>query len=159
DVSFQWLRAGEPITGETGPTYEAAVADMGKVLSVLVVAAQPGHGVASEETAPTSPVAAATMASTGPPVITGPVEVGEVLSATAGSWDQSGVTSAFQWLRDGEVIAGATQAHFALTAGDAGARIAARVTVRKPGFSDATVTSAPTASVAKGKAPKASKAP
>src|SRR5690606_15845553 len=115
--------------------------------------------MASEETAPTSPVAAATMASTGLPVITGSVEGGQTLSATSGSWDEPGVTSSFQWLRDGAVIAGATQAHFALTAGDAGARIAARVTMRKPGFSDATATSAPTASVAKGKAPQASKAP
>src|SRR5690606_41266233 len=106
-------------------------------------AAKPGRGVGSEETAPTPAVAAGEMARTGLPVITGSVEVGQALSATSGSWDQRGVTSSFQWLRDGAVIAGATQAHFALTAGDAGARIAARVTVRKPGFSDATATSAP----------------
>ena len=49
--SYQWLRAGAPISGATSPTYALAVADAAKAISVEVSAARAGHATGTATSA------------------------------------------------------------------------------------------------------------
>ncbi len=63
---------------------------------------------------------------TTPTTITGTPQVGEVVTATAPVWDQQGVTTTYQWLRDGESITGATTQTYTLTGDDFGTMVSVR---------------------------------
>ncbi len=69
-----------------------------------------------------------------PPSIAGSPVVGSVLTASPGTWSESGVTFAYQWRADGTKIAGAAQPTLALTAAQLGRRITVLVTATKTGF-------------------------
>jgi hypothetical protein len=63
------------------------------------------------------------------PEITGTAERGEELSSTTGTWTGTGtITYAYQWLRNGAEIAGATNSTYTLVAADDNANIRCRVT-------------------------------
>lgn len=62
------------------------------------------------------------------PAITGTEEVGETLTVTNGTWTGGSLTYARAWLRDGAVIAGATDSTYVLVEDDEGAVITVRVT-------------------------------
>jgi hypothetical protein len=81
------------------------------------------------EAAPT-PVPAAPV-STAPPIVAGNPAVGRTLTAVPGGWDQGGLTYAYQWLRDGVPVAGATSASFPLGAEDVGHRLSVQVTATR----------------------------
>ncbi|MFP7672324.1 DUF4214 domain-containing protein [Marivita sp. S0852] len=117
-AAFQWLRDGEPIIGETGRTYDVSTVDVGHTLSiqysymdlggtleVLISdpepAVPPAGTLKPEDDQPFNPFA-----------VLGEAVVGETLTARPnGVFDDNGInpsTVAFQWLRDGEAIPGAT---------------------------------------------------
>ncbi|MHA7155020.1 S8 family serine peptidase [Arthrobacter sp. TMN-50] len=81
------------------------------------------------------------------PMVTGQARVGGVLSASAGVWGPAPVSLAYQWLRGGTPIPGATQAKYTVAAGDTGAKLSVRVTGTKPGYNSAIRTSQQTAAV------------
>lgn len=56
-------------------------------------------------------------------------------------WNQPGVTNAYQWLRDGTAIRGATGTTYVLTADDIGKAVQLRVTGTKPNFDAGTTVS------------------
>lgn len=66
--------------------------------------------------------------STGAPRISGKAKVGKTLSATAGAWKNDPTTFAFQWLRKGKAISGATAPTYKVKKGDKGKKISVRVT-------------------------------
>ncbi|CAN5357888.1 hypothetical protein BH09ACT12_BH09ACT12_24660 [soil metagenome] len=86
------------------------------------------------------------------PAIAGRPEVGRTLHATTGTWDTAGLTFAFQWLRDGADIGGATGSSYRTGRDDVGSRLAVRVTATKPEATDGTATSAGTEPVRKASA-------
>jgi alkaline phosphatase len=94
---------------------------------------------AAPQPAPTVTVTAApepsTLAASAVPVISGTVKVGSTLTATAGTWNVAGTTAAYQWLRDGKAISGATKATYKVSTADAGAGLAVRVTATKGALS------------------------
>jgi len=90
-----------------------------------------------------SPVATAA------PQISGKAVVGATLSTTAGEWDQSGLAFAYQWLRDGIPVSGATGARLLLGAADLGHRMSVQVTATRDGAAPGTTLSAATAPVTK----------
>jgi hypothetical protein len=55
--TYQWLRAGVPISGATKASYTVAAADSGKVLTVKVTASKSGYAKASASSGPSAPVA------------------------------------------------------------------------------------------------------
>lgn len=63
---------------------------------------------------------------TTPTAITGTAQVGQTVTATAPVWDQEGVTTTYQWLRDGDAITGATTQTYALTGDDFGTMVSVR---------------------------------
>jgi hypothetical protein len=62
--------------------------------------------------------------------------VGKVLTSTPPVWNQDGVTNAYQWLRNGSVISGATSPTYLLTVADYAKSVSLRVTGRKAGYTD-----------------------
>jgi alpha-tubulin suppressor-like RCC1 family protein len=64
------------------------------------------------------------------PTISGKGEVGQTLTASTGSWD-AGTTFAFQWLRSGTAIPGATSSQYRIQSLDIGSEISVRLTSKK----------------------------
>ncbi|CUR59825.1 CHAP domain containing protein [metagenome] len=68
------------------------------------------------------------------PTVSGTAKVGEVLTATTGSWTPSGATFTYQWRAGNEIIDGATESTYTLRRAQEGLRVAVRVTASKAGF-------------------------
>lgn len=54
--AYQWLRAGQPVSGAVGETYTLTAADVDKTIAVKVTADVPGYTATSATSAATSPV-------------------------------------------------------------------------------------------------------
>lgn len=76
------------------------------------------------------------IANTEAPVISGGWLVGDTLTATTGQWNVEDATYAFQWLRDGQPINGATEEIYALVEADANHEVQVQVTASKEGYRD-----------------------
>lgn len=83
----------------------------------------------------------------GTPKVVGEPVVGETLVARPGTWHPRGVSFAYQWLMDGDHIAGATASRLELTPTMKGRRIAVAVTGTREGYAGTTVRSRSTAPV------------
>ncbi|MFV0457995.1 MAG: hypothetical protein ACK5MT_04370 [Actinomycetales bacterium] len=139
-LSYQWLRDGSPISGAVGNTYAPVAADLGTTVSVRVTGTAPGY---LDGSATSSGVVVAQGTLTPSASVSGSTGVGSTLSADTGTWGPAPVTFAYQWLRGGSAISGATQATYTTNSADLGAMLSVRVTGSKSGYTTATVTSAP----------------
>ena len=75
----------------------------------------------------------------GPPTLVGTPTVGSTLSCASGGFLNAPEELDYEWLRSGEVIAGATAASYTLTAADLGRTIACRIlATNEAGTGDAT---------------------
>lgn len=81
-----------------------------------------------------------------PPTISGAAVAGSTLTATTGEWYPTPGSLAYQWLRDGAPVAGATGTSYAVTAADAGTELSFQVTAQI-NSRYTPVTSLPTATV------------
>jgi hypothetical protein len=129
--SFQWLRGGVPLSAQTGSTYTVTSEDFGATLVCRVTGAN-ANGSSSAD----SPGVAAVAGPSPPsnlraPQIIGTAAVGQTVACAAGDWSAGG-TFAYQWLRDGVAIAGATQAGYKVVTADATHSLKCRVTVTNP---------------------------
>lgn len=140
-ASYQWLRAGAPISGATESRYMLTSSDVGRVISVSVRFTQTGFADALKLSPATSSVAAAAFVITPSPEILGIPAVGQQLIANTGSWSPSQDSFAYQWKRGNANIPGATQDQYTLVAADQGQRISVVVTAIKVGFSSISRTS------------------
>lgn len=137
----QWLRDGEPIVGATGTVYVTGPADAGADISLRVTGSKPGYTSVVRTSDPVGPVPFLELTSTPVPTIVGTPEVGQSLTANPGAWAPAPVTLAYQWLRDGSVIDGATDDTYTLVGADLNRDISVRVLATKPGYSNVTRTS------------------
>ena len=140
--SFQWLRDGEPIEGASGASYVLVAADDGAAVSVRVSFVDGRGFEESRASDSTAAVVWPNRAAVGQPTISGTAEVGETLEAdVSGIADADGLEGAvfgYQWLRDGEPIAGASDARYTLAEADEGHGISVRVSfVDGRGFAEA----------------------
>ncbi|SDC01816.1 lamin tail domain-containing protein [Nocardioides lianchengensis] len=158
-LAHQWRRGEIPIEGATGPSYVVTGADKGAALNVVVTASKTGY---ADETAASAPVTVEDLPLlVTAPAVSGSGRVGDELAVSTGGWDETGLTFAYQWLRSGAPIAGATSASYTPTAADlAAGAVSARVTATRPagGASGAPATTEP-ASVVAGDAATATAAP
>ena len=161
--AYQWLRGGADISGATGATYTVVEADLGEWLKARVEFTDDAGNEESLTSAATDAVEAAPRANTpaeGAPAIRGKARVGEALTAsTSGVADADGLdnaTFAYQWLRGGADIPGATGATYAVVDADEGERLKVRVEFADDAGNEESLTSAATKAVAARPRPKAS---
>ncbi|WP_244931977.1 lamin tail domain-containing protein [Nocardioides sp. W7] len=146
--AYQWLRDGAPITGATSASYTTTAADADHALSVKATGTAEGYATTEKTSAATAKVARLVFAGTSVPVIGGGTPtVGDTLTATVAPWAPV-ASFTWQWLRDGQPIAGATAASYPVTAADQGRALSVRVTGAAAGYEPRSVTSQSTAAVA-----------
>lgn len=80
---------------------------------------------------------------TAAPLITGDARYGMELTFAKPTWRPGRVTLAYQWLRDGAAIPGATTRRHAVTAGDIGHELSVRITGTRTGYQTAVQETAP----------------
>lgn len=80
----------------------------------------------------------------GTPAVTGKARVGKRLTATTGTWSPAPATYAYQWLRNGKAVRGATAASYKVGRQDRGKRLSVRLTGSLPGYAAQSATSAAT---------------
>ncbi|GAA1715644.1 N-acetylmuramoyl-L-alanine amidase [Isoptericola hypogeus] len=81
------------------------------------------------------------------PSVVGDARPGRVLRAEPGEYLPGDAHVGYQWLRDGEPVAGATGETYRVTGRDLRSRLSVRVTVSAPGYTAARFTSDPTDAV------------
>jgi hypothetical protein len=126
--AYQWLQNGVSISGATSSTYVVATADAGTSIRCLVTATNSsGSGSATSNALAIAALPSAP-SNTVAPVVSGTATVGSTLSCTTGTWTNSPTSYAYQWLRGGLSISGATSATYLLVAADGGTSVSCRVT-------------------------------
>ncbi|MBU4466360.1 MAG: S8 family serine peptidase, partial [Actinobacteria bacterium] len=119
-----------PVTQGTPATYTLGWSGLTANTKYLGVV---GYGDSSVRTVLTVDAGATPPAATVAPVISGEPKVGKTLKATAGTWDPAAVTLAYQWLRDGQPIHGATGTSYKVVTADVGTTLTVRVTATADG--------------------------
>ena len=141
--SYLWQSSPDGVAWtnlSTASTYTLLTTQPGLQIRVLVTARKAGFVDA------VVPVGAGTVDWLGPivnasePTLGGPLlsgaasPVGSALTAAPGLWNVSGLTYAYQWIRDGIVVPGATGATFTPTAEFSGDQLQVRVTATAAGY-------------------------
>jgi hypothetical protein len=145
-LEYQWLRNGVAIAlDSTDDTYMPKVADIGKKLTVRVTATVPGRLPVVTVSAATAAIGKGLFTPVAmPPEISvtyAPVTYFADLFATGMSADHF----AYQWLRDGASIPGATGDTYLPGDADWGKTVTVRMTMTKANYETAVVTFAPRA--------------
>lgn len=140
----QWKRSGKAISGATGSTYKLTAADAGHSITVTLKAKKAHWNSATATSTPSAKVRLSPIANNSKPEISGVTMHGTTLYAKPGSWNPSNVNYKYQWLRDGQPIAGQNGLIYRTSDADLGSRISLQTTVSKSGYESRKVTSAPT---------------
>ena len=148
-VSYQWRVSGKAVTKATAATFTPSAGQLGKPVSVVVTGKRSGY-TSSAITAPaTAPVVEGTF-STVPSPLTSSSVVGRAITVTPGVTAPKATSYAYQWLRNGDAVPGATKATFTPRPTDLGATITVDVTYRAAGIVPVVASSTPGAPVAPG---------
>ncbi|MEU4496527.1 hypothetical protein AB0F96_24580 [Streptomyces sp. NPDC023998] len=154
---YQWKADGEAISGATASTYTVPALLLGKKLTVTVTARLLGGETAVTSADVTVAKGAAPTAITAPN-ISGAAKVGAKLGLTQGTWAPAATSYGYQWRADGKLISGATASTYTVPASLLGKKLTVTVTAHRTGHADGTAATA-AVTVARGSAPKATKAP
>jgi hypothetical protein len=146
-LEAQWLRDGAPISGATGWSYTPVAADLGKRLSIAVVAHRYGYIDATRTSAATAVVAPGSFTVIQTPTIGGYAKVTGTLTAGSPQLTPKPRFQSLQWLADGQPLSGATSTTLVLGPELEGRRITLAVTLSRPGYAPKTVLSEPTEAV------------
>ncbi|HEY3544962.1 MAG TPA: FlgD immunoglobulin-like domain containing protein [Propionicimonas sp.] len=131
-LAYQWLRDGQPISAATGARYVAGVADADHAIAVRVTGSYGGASLSVTSSAVR--VVKASFSSFPQPVVSGIWFYAKTLHATVGTWVPTPDSLAYQWLRDGQPISGATTASYTLGGDDVAHLVSVRLTGAKAGF-------------------------
>jgi large repetitive protein len=140
-LTRQWFRDGTPIERATGTSYTLVAADLGADVTVVETARATGRTNGTATSDAVRVVAPDALVASAPPVVTGTPKVGQVLTATSGTWPVA-PRLAYQWFRNGAAIDGATRAGYTVTAEDAARSLHVEVTATASGWSPGTAASA-----------------
>ena len=135
------LTAGQTVR-QRAVEVDGSLASRGSGLSVKVTAMD-----ATTATVQVSLRRAVPFTSAPVPTISGPVRFDGLLTAAIGAWSPAPTSVAYQWLRNGAPIAGATGASYRIVLADVDDTLAVRVVARRTGYSTTTRDSAATAVV------------
>ncbi len=169
--AYQWQRcntSGEScsnITSATSQNYTTTTSDIGHTLRAAVTAENQGASGSATSNPTATITAPSAIANTTAPTVTGEAAELQVLTAHPGEWSGSApIAYTYQWemcnTEGSECfeIPGATEATYALQAGDTGTTIRVSITASNPAGA-ATVASATTAIVQAAPAPASVKQP
>jgi hypothetical protein len=140
-LTYRWYRNGASISGATSSTYTTTNSDFGKLLTVKVTGSKTGYATTAAESE--GVLIEKAFASAPTPKVTGTPTVGEVLTATVGTWSPSPVELSYTWNRDGEPIGGEIGATYTPTLADVGSSITFSVTAVKASYTTLVLSSTP----------------
>jgi hypothetical protein len=126
--TYQWLRDGVAIADATDDTYTIAAADLGHLLACLVTATNTGGALGEISNGIAVPAVLGAPTSAQAPALSGTATLGQVLDCSSGGWTGTVASLAYQWLRDGVAIAGATRDAHQVTVADCGTTLSCVVT-------------------------------
>jgi hypothetical protein len=135
-----WYSNGQAIPGAFSKTLKLSGTAFGRQVQYVVVGTD-SKGVSVMRYTNAITISNTTFTKATAPAIKGTMKVGSVLQSSVKAWD-TGVTYAYQWLRGGQPIDGATAATYTLTGNDLNAKISVQVCGTKPFFNDLTLVSA-----------------
>lgn len=130
-LGYQWLRDGQPIDDADLAHYTPTQDDFGRSLTVEVTGVADGLDQTSVLTA--AVIVASGSMDPGTVTVTGALVVGSTLTATPEAWNRDS-TFEYQWQRQGQDIAGATEREYTLTSADRGQQIRVELTVTLTGY-------------------------
>lgn len=134
-IEWRWYADGVRIRGNGGSTLALKPEHDGAMIKVVAVARKDGYTTATAPAvAQVGPVLAGKITVAKPLAITGTNRVGYQLNAVPGTYEPADVTAAYQWLRDGVPIPGATRSRYVQTVADVGATISVRATLTRPRY-------------------------
>jgi hypothetical protein len=137
-TSFSWYTYAEASGGNgawvsSAATYTPSSSDVGRYIAVYTAT---DGAILSDRVGPVVGLVKGTV------TVSGTTRVGSVLTADTGTWTPTPDSFAYQWLRDGSNVNGATTATYSLTADDLNTMISVKVTASKTDYADESATSA-----------------
>jgi hypothetical protein len=118
--TYQWLRAGQAISGANQYSYSLTQADVGKSISITTSYTDGLGKLESVTSDATNLISNVNDLPTGTVTLSGTAKQGQTLTASNNLADVDGLGSiTYQWLRNGEVIANTNGANYMLTQADA----------------------------------------
>ncbi|HET8602384.1 MAG TPA: CHAP domain-containing protein [Marmoricola sp.] len=148
--TYQWTAGGTDIPGATASTFVPGADQVGQNLTVEVTASKSGFQPATAVSNPVGPVQAGNITNQVAPAVKGTPQLGATLTADPGKWSVDGTSYHYQWLADGQDIAGANGTALVPGSDLLGKQVAVRVVATAPGYVDTTAISAASAAVAPG---------
>ncbi|MGF9760571.1 hypothetical protein AAII07_35820, partial [Microvirga sp. 0TCS3.31] len=139
--TIQWLRGGQPISGQATSSYTVRAEDVDASLTVRYTGTLPGRTTAVVVSAPVTGLLGDAPQATTPPTVSGSRKVGTALTSTQPTWNLPGVQQTIEWLRDGQPIGGQATSSYTVRAEDVDASLTVRYTGTLPGRATATTTS------------------
>lgn len=132
---YSWRRDGVLVASGTGlSSYRPVAADLGRRLSVTVVAHNTSGDSDPASSAATTPVAAGRFVVTSRPAVAGVRRWDHTLTANPGAWAPAPVALRYRWFRDGVPIPGGYRRSYRLRAADFGHRVQLRVIALRSGY-------------------------
>ncbi len=141
DLTYAWSADGVDVEGADEPSLVLGEELEGRRITVSVTGTLEGYETATRTSSPTAAVTGAAVEA-GTPSIVGRARVGERLQVDSGDWTP-GTTLDYQWLRDGEPVAGATGPAYDLRVRDLRSSVSVAVTGSLAGREPATAVSEP----------------
>ncbi len=136
DTLYRWLADGVLISGATGQTLTLTRDLLGKNIVVGTHARAPGYENSPVRSVPFGPVVIGQIVASTPSAVSGWRRVGHELTVVPGDVVPADATVAYQWLRDGAPVGGATTATYALTSADLGAGMSVQIIRSRRNYAD-----------------------
>lgn len=137
-TTYQWLRDGNPITGETALTYTVTEADRGREVSVRATGTRDGYTSGTATSNVVVGISGNAPVATTPVAVQGSGKVGTELTSSPPAWDSTAVQTTYQWRRGATVIDGATQPTYTVRPEDVGQSLSLVATGRRTGYDNGT---------------------
>ena len=136
DTLFRWKADGVLIEDAHGPSLSLTRSLVGKTITVITHARAPGYKNDPVASPAVGPVVIGEIVPDTPATVTGRPRLGEALTAEPGAVRPADATVAYQWLRDGTPVDGATAQSYPLTAADLGAAMSVQITRSRRNYAD-----------------------
>jgi hypothetical protein len=137
-TTYQWLRDGGAISGQTALTYTVTDADRGHQISVRATGTRDGYQTGTTTSNVIVGIAGDAPVATTSVAIHGAGKVGTAITSTPPVWDNAAVTTSYQWQRGGTDISGATSATYTVVPEDVGQTLTLVATGSRSGYDPGT---------------------